>query len=253
MSQLPALSFNDVQFDVVDIAGHPWLPARQIGFALGYKDDRSIQRIYSRNADEFTESMTRVVNLTTPSGSHSKRIFSLRGAHLIAMFARTKVAKDFRKWVLDVLDHHLGQDVAGVPLTASTKDQRKPLRDVVTSWCVRANIQYPHAWKQVQAAFNLNNISELPAEWIPDACQWVQKRIDELKYLPPNEETWQRMRAEIEKTNRHLESLHGELLTMSKKSANEVNAEVVKALSEAYKNEMQWMQRLMARSQRYNL
>lgn len=32
------------------------------------------------------------------------RIFSLRGAHLVAMFARTPKAKAFRRWVLDVLD-----------------------------------------------------------------------------------------------------------------------------------------------------
>ena len=32
------------------------------------------------------------------------RIFSLRGAHLIGMFSHTKIAKDFRKWVLDVLE-----------------------------------------------------------------------------------------------------------------------------------------------------
>lgn len=32
------------------------------------------------------------------------RVFSLRGAHLIAMFARTPVAKEFRRWVLDILD-----------------------------------------------------------------------------------------------------------------------------------------------------
>lgn len=32
------------------------------------------------------------------------RIFSLRGCHLLAMFARTPVAKEFRRWVLDVLE-----------------------------------------------------------------------------------------------------------------------------------------------------
>lgn len=36
------------------------------------------------------------------------RIFSLRGVHLIAMFARTPVAEDFRKWVLDILDKEVG-------------------------------------------------------------------------------------------------------------------------------------------------
>lgn len=34
----------------------------------------------------------------------SVQVFSLRGAHLIAMFARTPVAEDFRKWVLDLFD-----------------------------------------------------------------------------------------------------------------------------------------------------
>ncbi|WP_275061031.1 P22AR C-terminal domain-containing protein, partial [Enterobacter sp. GER_MD16_1505_Eko_090] len=35
------------------------------------------------------------------------RVFSLRGCHLIAMFATTKVAKDFRRWVLDILDREI--------------------------------------------------------------------------------------------------------------------------------------------------
>jgi len=30
--------------------------------------------------------------------------FSLRGAHLVGMFARTSTAKEFRKWFLDILD-----------------------------------------------------------------------------------------------------------------------------------------------------
>lgn len=49
--------------------------------------------------------MTEEVKLAL-SGNYQKtvRIFSLRGAHLIAMFARTSLAKQFRKWVLDVLD-----------------------------------------------------------------------------------------------------------------------------------------------------
>lgn len=37
------------------------------------------------------------------------RIFSLRGAHLIAMFARTQIAKEFRKWVLDILDKEVSE------------------------------------------------------------------------------------------------------------------------------------------------
>ncbi|WP_100097018.1 MULTISPECIES: hypothetical protein [Candidatus Hamiltonella] len=36
------------------------------------------------------------------------RIFSLCGEHLIAMFANTPVAKEFRKWCLDILDKEVG-------------------------------------------------------------------------------------------------------------------------------------------------
>ncbi|MNQ82204.1 hypothetical protein D3C85_972510 [compost metagenome] len=57
--------------------------------------------------------MTETVKLTV-SGNLQKevRIFSLRGAHLLAMFARTEVAKEFRRWVLDVLDGLSAQDSA---------------------------------------------------------------------------------------------------------------------------------------------
>lgn len=34
-------------------------------------------------------------------------MFSLRGCHLIAMFATTDKAKEFRRWVLDILDREV--------------------------------------------------------------------------------------------------------------------------------------------------
>lgn len=98
------LSFHAISFNAVDQHGQIWLRASEIGAALGYADDKAVQRIYARHSDEFTAAMTRVVKLTTVTGDKETRIFSLRGAHLIAMFARTEVAKEFRRWVLDVLD-----------------------------------------------------------------------------------------------------------------------------------------------------
>lgn len=103
MSNL-ALMFNDVQFEVVDQNGQPWIKASELADALGYADSKSINRIYSRNHDEFTVSMTTVVNLTTITGLKETRVFSLRGCYAIAMFARTSIAKKFRIWVLDVLE-----------------------------------------------------------------------------------------------------------------------------------------------------
>ena len=99
------LTFQNTPLEMVTHDGVIWISAPELAKALDYKRSDSISRIYDRNKDEFTSDMTETVKLTV-SGNLQKetRIFSLRGAHLVAMFARSKVAKDFRKWVLNVLD-----------------------------------------------------------------------------------------------------------------------------------------------------
>lgn len=102
---MKALIFRDTQFEITDRNGQPWLRGLQIGGALGYaKPDHAIWKLYETHADEFTEQMSVLIDLPTNGGVQQVRIFSLRGAHLLAMFARTEVAKEFRRWVLDVLD-----------------------------------------------------------------------------------------------------------------------------------------------------
>ncbi|STD30329.1 BRO family, N-terminal domain [Edwardsiella tarda] len=82
-----------------------WLTSSDLAKALEYSNSRAVTMIYNKYADEFTSGMTQVLEVST-SGNYRKkvRVFSLRGAHLIAMFARTNVAKKFRRWVLDILD-----------------------------------------------------------------------------------------------------------------------------------------------------
>ncbi|MGO3664815.1 MULTISPECIES: BRO-N domain-containing protein [unclassified Psychrobacter] len=104
-----SLSFNNVDLTAVDNGdSQTWFTAKQLAEALGYADDRAVSRIYNKHNDEFTPSMAALVNTTTPLktlGLATKtRVFSLRGCHLIAMFARSKVAKDFRVWVLDLIE-----------------------------------------------------------------------------------------------------------------------------------------------------
>jgi len=102
-----ALSFQDTQFEAVDRNNQPWLRGYQIGSALGYsRPDVSIPQLFDRNKSEFTDQMTALVELDTNGGKQQVRIFSLRGCHLLAMFARTPVAKEFRRWVLDILEKH---------------------------------------------------------------------------------------------------------------------------------------------------
>ena len=99
------LTFQETEFDVVDIHNVPWLRGSQVASALGYSDpSRSIAEIHARNADEFTADMTQVVELPTAGGPQQVRIFSPRGCYLLGMLARTERAKAFRQWVLDVLE-----------------------------------------------------------------------------------------------------------------------------------------------------
>ncbi|WP_342452302.1 P22AR C-terminal domain-containing protein [Yokenella regensburgei] len=108
---------SEYNFHGVDLVPAPvsdgiWLTSSDIAKALGYASPKSVSNIYSRNSDEFTGSMSRVIKMMTNGINNdlrekSVRVFSLRGCHLIAMFATTKVAKEFRKWVLDILDREV--------------------------------------------------------------------------------------------------------------------------------------------------
>lgn len=104
------LNFNGVDLTAVDSNdAQVWVTSSDLAKALGYKHENAVSKIYNRNAGEFTDSMTRTVeNPRLPN--MGMRIFSLRGCHLIAMFARTKVAKDFRVWVLNVIDSHIAKE-----------------------------------------------------------------------------------------------------------------------------------------------
>lgn len=92
---------------VANISG-TWLTSSDLAKALEYSNSRAVTMLYNKYADEFTSGMTQVLEVST-SGNYRKkvRVFSLRGAHLIAMFARTSVAKEFRRWVLDILDREM--------------------------------------------------------------------------------------------------------------------------------------------------
>lgn len=195
-----ALTFNDVTLTLIIYQNSPWIRAAELACALGYSRENSVSRLYRSNQEEFTPEMTQVIEITesTESGLPVKsRIFSLRGCHLVAMFARTPVAKAFRRWVLDVLDRldaeqHAAassptpDDFTGtLSITPSTTEDRKPLRALVGSWAQVSGLPFAACWNQLKAAFNLANIKELPQEWIPDAIDWVQKRIDALPAPAP--------------------------------------------------------------------
>ncbi|SAI62890.1 phage protein [Bordetella trematum] len=105
------LMFQNQTIRLIEKDGKQWASAADIARALGYARADSVTRIYDRYKAEFSESMTCLVMAQDPDPQsdgpgqfRTARVFSLRGAHLIGMFARTSRAQEFRRWVLDVLD-----------------------------------------------------------------------------------------------------------------------------------------------------
>ena len=137
---MTTLTFQTTSLSVIIQHNQTFISARDLGLALTYKNPTSdIMRIYDRNADEFTTEMTALIEMPTAGGLQKVRIFSLRGAHLIAMFARTKVAKDFRKWVLDILDREILQNANQIQPLVERKYTFEfteyELEQLVWLWC----------------------------------------------------------------------------------------------------------------------
>ena len=115
-----ALSFNNVDLTPIDNGdGQIWFASTDLAKALGYSRSDKVSRIYNRRKDEFTDTMTTVSKVGVKgfgNGESEKdiRLFSLRGCHLIAMFARTEVAAKFRVWVLNLIDDRMQK--AKIPL-----------------------------------------------------------------------------------------------------------------------------------------
>ena len=186
-----ALTFNDVTLTPIRHQNRLWIRAVELARALGYSSEKSVSNIYKRNQDEFSNEMSMVINLMTTGAPIPTRVFSLRGCHLLAMLARTRVAKAFRKWVLDILDKLAEEEraqLSGDVKPLSTAASRAPLRSLVHAWAQVSGISHNALWPQVRAHFQLSRIDDLPESWLPDALAFVQEKIDQcVKGLPQGE------------------------------------------------------------------
>ena len=177
MSSL-ALSFNEVNFTPVQQNDGIWLTAPDLAKALGYSKSDAVTQVYERNKDEFTTSMTLTLKLSVNGINNSvrgkeTRIFSLRGAHLIAMFSKTAIAKQFRKWVLDILDKEVG-----APVAKTTKVERTPLHDAHAMLVAKTkHLNSSDAWKIINQRFGTQSINEIPYDAIPVAVEYVHHLI----------------------------------------------------------------------------
>jgi prophage antirepressor-like protein len=165
---MPALelSFQNTQFDIIDRNGCTWLKSSQIATALGYSDQSSINRIYARNKDEFSESMSASVKLTDPNGDmQDTRIFSLRGCHLLAMLSKTKIAKDFRKWVLDLIDRQLESS------SSISESEAQQFKKSMENHCKHNGKKYSELYRMVYDYFGITSYKNIPNGKLSEACQ----------------------------------------------------------------------------------
>ncbi|HCI7693033.1 TPA: BRO family protein [Klebsiella pneumoniae] len=128
------LTFHNVTFTPVNHANQIWLTSAELAKALGYKKSDAVTQIYNRYQDEFTDSMSTTLKMRvvrkTGAVDIPVRVFSLRGCHLIAMFATTDKAKEFRRWVLDILD----REVAHSPIAKQFSDEELVMLCYLQVW-----------------------------------------------------------------------------------------------------------------------
>ena len=193
-----SLCFQSVEFDVIQQNQQPWVRGYQIGSALGYTaPDVQISKLYTRHADEFTPAMTAVVTLPTEGGPQETRIFSLRGCHLLAMFARTPVAKAFRKWVLDVIEQYGDRVPAAEPvmlndelISASERAELKLIVDAKLSTYPAAVQGKARAeiWAKFNRHFRIAEYKQLPARLMPEAREFLLSvRVRAINAIPTAE------------------------------------------------------------------
>ena len=179
------LSFNDVNFSPIKQNGQIWLKTSELAEALGYSDQSGVTRIYSRNEDEFTQAMSCSVKLTEKGQARDIRVFSLRGCHLIAMFSKTAIAKQFRKWALDILDREiLNQQIES--RHSITPEQQALLHEIVDRRSNGERKTFAEMWSRHNRHFKIPRYAELLAIHFPEAVHYLETMA--LKAKPEKQE-----------------------------------------------------------------
>ena len=177
--------------------GNLWFAARDVCEALTIKwNGRALSAI----PDEWQG----LRSFLTPSGNQQLRAILEPAVYKLAFRSNKPEADAFTNWIASEVVPSIRKtgryeitETAASPsptpddftgtlsITPSTTEDRKPLRALVGSWAQVSGLPFAACWNQLKAAFNLANIKELPQEWIPDAIDWVQKRIDALPAPAP--------------------------------------------------------------------
>lgn len=110
-------TFEGVPLSITEVGGARWVRGQDVCRALGFADPvKAMEQILKRNRSEFDSTTTCMIDIQTPGGFQTARLYNARGAALIAMKAQTPKGEAFRRWVLDVLEGKA--DAEGQPVAA---------------------------------------------------------------------------------------------------------------------------------------
>ena len=162
------LIFHSTAVQSVNHNNQIWITSTELAKLLQYSRTDKVTQIYNRNSDEFTSKMTETLKMRL-SGNLQKsvRIFSLRGAHLIAMFANTEIAKEVRKWLLDLADKEMG-----VSETISL-EQQQAIQQAVNERVYRTGERHQAIYSRLHQQFKIPRYQDLPANKFEEAIKWL--------------------------------------------------------------------------------
>lgn len=167
---MKTLTFQNTTLTPVKTDNQIWLSSADLAKALGYSQSRAVSKLYNENQDEFTPSMTALI--PNPHMKNANiRIFSLKGCHLIAMFSRTTIAKEFRKWVLDILDKEVGAPVQRHTISV---EQQAQIRHAIAKRCKSNREHYQSVYTALHQEFNIPRYNELLAVDFERAMAFIQ-------------------------------------------------------------------------------
>ncbi|WP_084790243.1 BRO family protein [Candidatus Sodalis sp. SoCistrobi] len=184
---MSTLMFRNTVLETISHHGQIWFTSAELAKALEYADPKAVSGLYNNNEDEFATGMSLVVESTTNGINNSlrkikTRIFSLRGAHLVAMFARTPVAKEFRKWVLDILDREVGQPLPVYQPEAPERFTRNDTRNLARLvWCITRGFRFEQAWTNA-VYYALRDVTGTPSP-MPFEAQHIPLLAEECRRI----------------------------------------------------------------------
>lgn len=171
-----SLTFNTVTLHPIQQNDEQiWITSTELACTLGYKQENAVSKIFNRKADEFTNKMTQVIeNPKLPN--LGMRIFSLRGAYLISMFAKTAVSKEFRKWVLDILEKEVEQPKQNQLETRVKINNRQiaELKAIVDRRCEGSVKKRTEMWHRHHQHFKVSSYKDLLAIHFQDAVNFLE-------------------------------------------------------------------------------